>query len=150
LLQPHEIATLDPSGKAVLLSACRTASGQVLAGEGALGLVRAFFRAGAVGVIAAPWPLHDREARALITVFAEELRLGDTLGDALTRAKRARLSAGASTIAWAGLQLHGDANFRPVAQGPPPTRIGAWNVAVCGVLLLVWFGLWCARRGEQP
>lgn len=146
LLQPREIAALDLTGKAVLLSACRSASGQVLAGEGALGLVRAFFRGGATAVVAAPWPIQDSEARGLISALADELHAGHPLGEALTRAKRTRMRAGASTLAWAGLQLHGDANFRPVVHPRPSSRRWTWLAVTAGVLVLASLALVRLRR----
>ena len=149
LLQPREIAALDLTGKAVLLSACRSASGQVLAGEGALGLVRAFFRAGATAVVAAPWPIQDSEARALISALADELHAGRSLGEALTRAKRTRMLAGASTLAWAGLQLHGDANFRPVVHPLPSGRRWTWMAVSAGILLLASLALLRRRRAAS-
>src|SRR5262249_38758950 len=82
LLQPREIAALDLGGKVVLLSACRTASGELLQGEGTLGLVRAFFRAGAQAVVASPWPLQDVEARELITEASRRLSRGAPPGRA--------------------------------------------------------------------
>ena len=148
LLQPREIAALDLGGKAVLLSACRSASGQVLVGEGALGLVRAFFRAGATAVVAAPWPIEDQEARALITALADELRSGHPLGEALTRAKRTRIAAGAPTLAWAGLQLHGDANFRPVVQPVHPRRRWPWIAGSTAVLFIAWLAFRRLRRAS--
>ena len=119
LLQPREIAALDLGGKVILLSACRTASGELLQGEGTLGLVRAFFRAGALAVVASPWPLDDLEARKLIDELSARLGRGESLGEALAGAKRARHGAGAPALAWAGLQLHGDgsAAVRPLSAG---------------------------------
>ncbi|HZW90498.1 MAG TPA: CHAT domain-containing protein, partial [Myxococcaceae bacterium] len=108
LLQPREIAALDLAGKVIVLSACRTASGELVQGEGTLGLVRAFFRAGALAVIASPWPLDDLETRNLIDELSSRLGRGERLMDALAGAKRARQRAGAPALAWAGLQLHGD------------------------------------------
>ncbi|HZJ54795.1 MAG TPA: CHAT domain-containing protein, partial [Myxococcaceae bacterium] len=128
LLQPREIAGLDLGGKVVLLSACRTASGEVLQGEGTLGLVRAFFRAGALAVVASPWPLGDLEARKLIDELSERLGRGETLTDALAGAKRARQRAGAPALAWAGLQLHGDGTV--VVSAPPAVRRWSWAVVL--------------------
>jgi CHAT domain-containing protein len=144
LLQPREIAQLDLAGKVVLLSACRTASGHLLEGEGAFGLVRAFFRAGAQAVVASPWPLGDLEARDLIQELAARLGEGESLNAALAEAKRARRNAGAPVTAWAGLQLYGDGSVVPSPARP------RWRLALLATLLAaVAAGLLAAvRRGR--
>lgn len=134
LLQPREIAAMDLAGKVVLLSACRTASGELLQGENALGLVRAFFHAGARAVVASPWPLVDEEARDLMGELSTQLGRGETLGQALDGAKRARRSAGDPTMAWAGLQLYGESAL--VVGSPRPARFPLLQVTVAAVLLL--------------
>jgi hypothetical protein len=137
LLQPREIAGLDLAGKVVLLSACRTASGEVLQGEGTLGLVRAFFRAGALAVVASPWPLGDLEARKLIDELSDRLASGLSLEHALAGAKKARQQAGAPAVAWAGLQLHGDGSVTVSA----PSTVRRWSstagLGVLGLALLL-------------
>src|SRR5262249_55577363 len=120
LLQPREIAALDLGGKVVLLSACRTASGELLQGENALGLVRAFFHAGARAVLASPWPLVDSEARALIDELSARLGRGESLSTALAGAKQARRLAGDPAMAWAGLQLYGEGGGGVPPPAAPP------------------------------
>src|SRR5262249_60863330 len=102
----------------------RTGSGAVEQGEGTRGLVRACFRGGGSGVVASPWPLDDLEARKLIDELSARLGRGESLGDALAGAKRARHGAGAPALAWAGLQLHGDGS----ATARPPSPRSRWLV----------------------
>ena len=148
LLQPREIARLDLKGKVVVLSACRTASGHLVASEGAYGLVRAFFRAGADAVLASPWPIGDADAQQLIDELAARLGAGQTLGNALAGAKRARREAGAPTRVWAGLQLYGDANVvpHPVAG----RRWAAFGLSLAALVLVVWMVRRLRRRASLP
>jgi hypothetical protein len=145
LLQPREIAALGLSGKVVLLSACRTASGELLQGENALGLVRAFFHAGASAVVASPWPLLDTEARALIDELSSRLERGQTLGEALSGAKRARRLAGDPAMAWAGFQLYGESGMVlvPVAAD---RRVSALLLVAALVIVLTGVGVGLRRR----
>ena len=146
LLQPREIAAMDLSGKVILLSACRTASGELLQGENALGLVRAFFHGGARAVVASPWPLVDEEARALIDELSDRLRRGQTLGRALSGAKEARRRAGDPAMAWAGLQLYGEGDL---VLGAPEDRRGRIAVATAAAILVLLAlfaaGRWASR-----
>ena len=144
LLQPREIARLDLAGKVVVLSACRTASGHLLEGEGAFGLVRAFFRAGAQAVVASPWPLGDLEARDLIQELAGRLGEGESLSAALAEAKRARRAAGAPVTAWAGLQLNGDGSVVPSA-APPRWRWALLAAVIAALAAGALAAAWRAR-----
>ena len=87
LLQAREIEGLDLEGRIVVLSACQTASGAVLSGEGVLSLARAFFEAGAQAVIGTRWPIRDEDAAALFDTFYRVLGGGASLAEALTQAK---------------------------------------------------------------
>ena len=66
---PHlsvgEISQLELNAALVVLSACDTASGKLITGEGPIGLSRAFIEAGAKRVLSTLWPVDD-EATALL------------------------------------------------------------------------------------
>ncbi len=93
LLTGDEIAALDLSGvEFVVLSACNTGLGDVLDGEGVLGLQRAFKIAGAGPVVMSLWPVEDRIARQWMRHFYEaRLSPGATTAEATRRASLAML-----------------------------------------------------------
>lgn len=141
LLQAREISGLDLEGGIIVLSACETAAGAVLNGEGMLSLGRSFFEAGAHAVIGSRWPLRDAEAASLFDTFYRHLGNGSTLSEALTATRRAEIAAGRPAAVWASLVLLGNGDLRPFPAGrvTPPGRpialIGA--AAMVGMLLLV-------------
>lgn len=117
------------AGSTVVLSACETALGQSFAGDGVLGLSRAFRFAGATAVVASLWRIEDESTAEFMDAFyrarkpgldvAESLRLAalsqlqrtDQPARSDTRAVgglSARLSApeAAHPFRWAGFQLH--------------------------------------------
>jgi CHAT domain-containing protein len=109
LLTGDEIAALDLSGvEFVVLSACNTGLGDVLDGEGVLGLQRAFKIAGAGPVVMSLWPVEDRIARQWMRHFyAARLTPGVTTAEATRRAsvamlqERRRLGLSTAPSTWA-------------------------------------------------
>jgi CHAT domain-containing protein len=146
LLQAREIVNLDLHGRVVILSACSSASGTVLEGEGVMGLARAFFQAGAVGVVGGLWPLRDQEAAQLVNDMATELGRGASIGAALAGARRAAIRAGAPASAWAGLVVLGDGDFVPLPGGRAPDADRRPFVAFAVVLILAGVGSLLVRR----
>lgn len=139
LLQPREIAALHLGGAVVILTACRSASGAVLDGEGPLSLAHAFFQGGARAVIGGLWPLRDDDVEALVSDFAAALAEGASVAEALATARSERIAAGDPVEAWAGLVLLGDGAAVPLPDADPrPVRwVPAAIVAgLLGVFLL--------------
>jgi CHAT domain-containing protein len=120
LLQAREIEALGFDGRVVVLSACYTAAGAVLSGEGVLSLARAFFAAGAHAVIGSRWPLRDADAAALFETFYRHLGQGASLAEALKATQDDARAGGRPASAWAGLVLLGNGDLRPFAGGRPP------------------------------
>lgn len=148
LLQVREIVDLRLDGRTVVLSACDTASGQLLRGEGVLDLARAFFQAGAHAVVASLWPLRDDDAALLFEAFYRYLGRGATVSEALAAAQLERIRAGAPAAAWAGLVVLGDGEVVPY-QRPPAERVPAAPVLLATTLL--WAAaLAVAARSRRP
>jgi len=72
----------------VTLSACETARGEVLSGEGVIGLTRAFLYAGAASVLCTQWSVSDDSTAALMVRFYTHYREGDAKDVALRKAMR--------------------------------------------------------------
>ena len=83
-----DIYALDLNADLVVLSACETALGRNIRGEGLLGLTQGFLYAGAKGVVASLWPVADRATAELMRRFYDHmLRDGLLPADALRRAQ---------------------------------------------------------------
>lgn len=159
LLTPEEIAALDLGGRVVVLSACRSATGNVLRGEGVMSLARAFFQAGAGAVVGSLWPLRDDDAAAFFDPFYRHLAAGESVDGALAASQRERQAAGAPAAAWAGLVALGDGSLVPFPQGVAADVGGPWRPAVlllaaallAAILLAVLAGRRrLARRRRSP
>lgn len=144
ILQPREIIQLRLDGALVVLSACRSASGAVLPGEGVLSLARAFFESGARAVVASLWPLRDDEAADLVERFYRHLATGLSVSAALRAAQLEAIDAGLPPAAWAGLVVLGDASLVATA----PREDGASMSGLAGALVIAaaLLGLLVLRR----
>ena len=108
IVLPGDLAALDLDADLVVLSACRTAGGVVLDGEGVQGLTAPLLEAGARAVMATGWRIDDRRTVRFVLDFYDALARGRTVGDALHDAKLAALRRGAPPGEWAAFVVVGD------------------------------------------
>ena len=130
-LTPGELAGLRLRADLVVLSACRTAGGVVVAGEGVQGLTAPLLAAGARAVVATDWRIGDRSAMPLVESFYGALARGLPVGDALHAAKRDAIARGVPPREWAAFTVVGDPTV-VLALREPATHT-AWLVG--GALL---------------
>ncbi len=110
-LRLNDIYNLRLDADLVVLSACRTALGQEIRGEGLVGLTRGFMYAGAARVLASLWSVEDRATADLMASFyRHRLREGLPPATALRRAQLeiARQPGRKSPYYWAGFSLQGE------------------------------------------
>lgn len=117
LFDSAEIAELRLSASLVMLSACRTVGGEVIAGEGVRGLTTAFLQAGARSVIATAWRVNDREVVPVVSTFYQQLARGEAVGSALRSAQLSAIKRNVSPSVWGAFTLVGDP-WRVIARGP--------------------------------
>ncbi len=82
-----EISNLTLNSELIVLSACETAVGKHVIGEGPIGLSRAFFETGSRRVLASLWPVDDEATARLLEYFYEGIVVGKTPSEALQRAQ---------------------------------------------------------------
>jgi len=85
----------------IVLSACQTGGGEIVPGEGVVGLSWAFLQAGAKGITASLWSVEDSSTAELMVAFHEQLKSGDDPVRALARAQRAMIGTGSHPAYWA-------------------------------------------------
>lgn len=83
----------------VVLSSCRSGEGEVIPGQGIVGLSWAFLSAGARGLVVSLWTVDDRSTSELMIEFHRRLRDGRDVADALAGAQR-MIRAGHEHPAW--------------------------------------------------
>jgi CHAT domain-containing protein/Tfp pilus assembly protein PilF len=87
-LRLYDVYNLKLKADLVVLSACKTALGRDVRGEGLVGLTRAFMYSGATRVVASLWQTDDRASAILMGRFYEGLlSKGMTPADALRSAQ---------------------------------------------------------------
>jgi len=72
-LRLHDIYTLRLPAELVVLSACNTALGRQVSGEGIVGIVRGFMYAGAKRVVASLWKVDDDATGEMMGRFYVEM-----------------------------------------------------------------------------
>jgi CHAT domain-containing protein/Tfp pilus assembly protein PilF len=72
-LRLHEIFNLKLSAEMIVLSACQTALGKEIRGEGLTGLTRGFMYAGARRVVASLWKIDDKATAELMKRFYQKM-----------------------------------------------------------------------------
>ncbi|MEP7010464.1 MAG: CHAT domain-containing protein [Acidobacteriota bacterium] len=107
LLQAFEVLRLDLHADLVVLSACETAVGQQVPGEGVIGLPRAFFYAGARSVAVSLWRAPDDATARLMTSFYGHLQQGQDKAEALRQAKLEQIRDRQRPFLWAPFVLVG-------------------------------------------
>ncbi len=110
-LRLHDIYNLKLNADLVVLSACQTALGKEVRGEGLVGLTRGFMYAGGARVVGSLWKVDDRATAELMKHFyrrmlVEKMRPAAALREAQAAIRKERRWQ--SPHYWAGFVLQGE------------------------------------------
>ena len=111
LMPLYDISSLRLSAELTVLSACQTALGKDVKGEGLIGLTNSFISAGSKSVIASLWKVDDRATAALMgQLYASMLQEGKPPATALRLAKLKVMQEKqwSAPYFWAGFVLQGE------------------------------------------
>lgn len=111
ILRLNDVYNLNLDADLVVLSACRTALGKEVRGEGLIGLTRGFMYAGSARVLASLWSVEDRATADLMGSFYRGM-LRENLSPAAALRKAqlemAKDPKRKSPYFWAGFSLQGE------------------------------------------
>jgi CHAT domain-containing protein len=110
-LRMSEIFNLRLSADLVVLSACQTALGKEIKGEGLVGLTRGFMYAGAERVVASLWQVDDQATAQLMRYFYRGMLKENLRPAAALRAAQiemSRSSRWSSPYFWSGFVIQGE------------------------------------------
>lgn len=113
-LNTYEIYNLNLNCKLAILSACESATGTEIKGEGLLGLARGFFYAGCPSLIATQWKVDDASGNDIIEAFAANIKKGLSVNESLRQSQIAFLNQAdplrSHPYFWASFVTIGDAS----------------------------------------
>lgn len=111
----HDIYNLELSAELTVLSACQTALGKDIKGEGLVGLTHSFMSAGSKSVVASFWKVDDRATSVLMSDFYHSMLREGVPPVAALRAAKLKMMQDERWRApyyWAGFVFQGDYESR--------------------------------------
>ncbi len=148
LLKASEIYSMRLPLQLITLSACETAMGNLLRGEGLIGLSRSIAYAGSKRILTSLWRVDDQVTEEIMLSFYQYLYAGDKPAVALQRSKLNYLQNVHSNLLahpsyWSSFILIGD----PQALALPST-IPQIYLFIGGFLLLGLLGFWWILKNK--
>jgi hypothetical protein len=144
-VSPGELAALRLDADLVVLSACRTARGVVVEGEGVLGLTGPLLQAGARSVVATSWRIRDQATVSFVKAFYDALAREMPVADALRAAKLDALRRGVAPSEWAVFTAVGDPVVRVPLRRPWLTSTSMGLLLALAVLAAATAALYLVR-----
>ena len=110
-LRLNEIYNMELNADLVVLSACETALGKEVRGEGLIGLTRGFMYAGAPRVIASLWKVDDVATAEFMKIFYQKMlkeKMRPAAALTATKLEMSRSKRWSAPYYWAAFELQGD------------------------------------------
>ena len=110
-LRLHDIYNMKLPADLIVLSACETGLGQMLKGEGLIGLTRGFMHAGSPRVVASLWRVEDLGTSTLMKRFYQHMARGNMSPTSALRQAQIEMlrhKRWNSPYFWAGFVLQGE------------------------------------------
>lgn len=136
LMPLSDIYNLDLAAELTVLSACQTALGKDVKGEGLVGLTHSFISAGSKSVVASLWKVDDRATAALMAEFYNALlQEGMPIAAALRSAKLKMMQEKrwSAPYYWAGFVLQGEYTNRIAVERNSPLGLPLFVLSLIGI-----------------
>ena len=149
LMALHNIYSLDLSAELTVLSACQTALGKDVKGEGLVGLSHAFMSAGSKSVVSSLWKVDDRATAALMGEFYDAMLQKGMSPAAALRSAQLKMMRDERTRApyyWAAFVIQGEYTNRINVERHSSFRVA---LALLVLLSLVTFAVLVFRRHKR-
>lgn len=146
LMPLHDIYSLDHSAQLTVLSACQTALGKDIKGEGLVGLTHSFISAGSNSVAASLWKVDDRATAVLMADFYDSMLQQGMPPAAALRSAKLKLMKDERWRApyfWAGFVLQGEYTNRITVTRHSWLRSG---LMLSGLLVLIAAALFVFKK----
>jgi CHAT domain-containing protein len=153
LMPLYDIYSLDLSAELTVLSACQTALGKDIKGEGLIGLTHSFMSAGSNTVVATLWKVDDRATAVLMADFYESmLQKGMSPAAALRSAKlkMMRDKQWSAPYYWAGFVLQGEYANRIAVDHHSSLRLALVLLLLLSLIVAGFFGFRKRKRRFSP
>ena len=137
----HDIYSMDLSAEVTVLSACQTALGKDIKGEGVVGFTHSFISAGSKSVVASLWKVDDQATEALMAdLYPSMLQKGMSPAAALRAAKLKVMQDPRwhAPYYWAGFIVQGEYTNHIIVENNWSRLLG--GIVLLSLLLLL-FGL---------
>ncbi|HET6979307.1 MAG TPA: CHAT domain-containing protein [Pyrinomonadaceae bacterium] len=153
LMPLYDIYSLDLSAELTVLSACQTALGKDIKGEGLIGLTHSFMSAGSNTVVATLWEVDDKATAVLMADFYEAMLQKGMSPAAALRSAQLRMIRDKQRSApyyWAGFVLQGEYANRIVVDNNSSLRLALALLFLLGLIAAGFFVLQKRRRRFSP
>lgn len=141
-LEVEEIYQLPIAAELVVLSACETGLGEWQAGEGIVGLERAFTAAGAQSMVTTHWKISDRASAQLMQYFYDHLANELPKDQALRQAQLQFMATNESWLShpffWAGFVQKGSTEPLNFIQQRPFWQWAGFLLLGLGVVVYIY------------
>ena len=150
----HDIYNMDLSAELTVLSACQTALGKDIKGEGFVGLTHSFISAGSRSVVASLWKVDDRATAALMEELYQSMLQKGTSPAAALRAAKLKVMQDKrwnNPYFWAGFVVQGEYTNHITIESNSRRNLGV--VVLLSLLLtscgLIAFKVLATKRRKQ-
>ncbi len=149
LVMGYEMDRRIVSSKLITLSACETGRGQIVSGEGVLGMPRLFLRSGAQTIVMTLWRIDDRFTADFMPQFydallTQKLAAGPALSETQRRVLKGTKQQYKHPVYWAAFNVYGNAHL----QAEPESKQN-YLLVFAAIIVFLFSAYYLTKRAAQ-